>query len=60
MEEISIVKKRSRAWPIVVTILVLALILLAAFWFIGDSAQADLGWRDVIDQVGRRSISGIA
>jgi hypothetical protein len=60
MDEISIVKKRTRVWPIVLTILLLAIVVLAVLWFMGNSAQTDLGWHDVGDQIGRRGISGIA
>ena len=60
MDEISIVKKRTRVWPIVLTILLLAIVVLAILWFMGNTPQTDLGWREVIDEVGRRSTSGIA
>jgi hypothetical protein len=60
MDEISIVKKRTRVWPIVLTILLLAFVVLAILWFMGNTPQTDLGLREVIDEVGRRSISGIA
>ena len=60
MDEISIVKKRTRVWPIVLTILLLAIVVLAVLWFIGSSARTDLGWHEVTDLIGRRNISGIA
>jgi hypothetical protein len=60
MEEISIVKKRTRAWPIVLTILLLALVALAVLWFMGSSAETNLGWHEIIDEVRGRNISGTA
>ena len=40
MEQISIVRKRSRVVPVVVTLLIVALIILAALYFIGDAPAA--------------------
>ena len=43
MEQISIVKKRSRLWPMLFIILiVLALIVLGAMYFVGDAPPAAL------------------
>jgi hypothetical protein len=36
MEQISIVKKRSRVLPVVITLLIVALLILAALYVIGD------------------------
>ena len=35
MHEITIVKRRTRVWPIVLALLVLALIIVAALWLTG-------------------------
>lgn len=48
MEEISIVRRRSRLWPIVLAVLVLAAVVLAALWFIGSRPAADIGWHDPV------------
>jgi hypothetical protein len=58
MEEITIVKRRSRVWPILLTLLVLALIVLAALWVMGDR-PVDVSWDQLMD-LGRRSTSGTA
>ena len=42
MEQISIVKKRSRVWPMLFVLIVLALIVLAAMYFVGDAPPATL------------------
>ena len=44
MEEISIVRKRSRVWA-------------AALWFMGDQTRATINLNDVFE-LGRRSLSG--
>jgi hypothetical protein len=36
MEQLSIVRKRSRVWPIVIALIVVALLVGAALWFLGD------------------------
>jgi hypothetical protein len=59
MEEISIVKKRSRLWPIVLAILLLVVIVLAVLWLMGNQTTPDVGWNQVIE-LGRRNINGIA
>jgi len=38
MEEISIVKRRSRFLPVLLVVLLLAILVLAALWFFGDAA----------------------
>lgn len=35
MQEIAVVKRRSRLWPILLAVLVVAVVLLLAFWFLG-------------------------
>lgn len=58
MEEIAIVKKRTRLWPILLAILLLAVIVLAVMWLSGNQT-ADIGWNEIIE-FGRRNTSGIA
>lgn len=36
MEQISIVKRRSRFGPTLLMVILLALLVIAAFWFVGD------------------------
>lgn len=38
MEEISIVKRRSRFLPVLLMVILLAILVLAAVWFFGDVA----------------------
>jgi hypothetical protein len=59
MEEISIVRKRSRLWVVLIAIVLLAVIVLAVLWLMGNQGTTNIGWNDFID-VGRRSISGTA
>jgi hypothetical protein len=40
MEELTIVRKRTRVWPILLTLVVLALIAIAIFYAMGDRAAA--------------------
>jgi hypothetical protein len=58
MEEIAIVRKRSRVWMALLVILLLAVIVLAVLWLTGD-ARTDVGWNGIIE-FGRRSINGTA
>jgi hypothetical protein len=37
MEPIAIVRKRSRVWPMVITLIIIALIVAAAMFFLGDA-----------------------
>lgn len=55
MEEISIVKRRSRVWPILITLFLLALIVLAAVWMMGDR-PVDVSYDQPIEL--ERSASG--
>ena len=57
MEEIAIVRRRSRVWPIVLAILLLVVIALAAIWLTGNRPSSDIGWNEVIE-LGRRNFSG--
>jgi hypothetical protein len=59
MEEIAIVRKRSRVWTALLIILLLAAIVLAVLWFMGSEARTDIGWNGLIE-VGRESINGTA
>jgi len=43
MEQISIVKRRSRLLPILLIVILLAILALAVFWFWGDRAPANFG-----------------
>jgi hypothetical protein len=38
MEQISIVRRRSRLWPIVIAVIIIALVAAAALFFFGDAA----------------------
>jgi flagellar basal body-associated protein FliL len=38
MEPIAIVKKRSHIWLIMIALIIVALLVAAAFWFMGDNA----------------------
>ena len=38
MEQISIVRRRSRVWPIVIVLIIVALVVAAAMFFFGDSS----------------------
>jgi hypothetical protein len=58
MEEITIVKKRSRLWPTLLAILLLAVIVLAVLWLMGNQPTVD-AWNEVIE-LGRRNVSGTA
>jgi hypothetical protein len=58
MEEITIVKRRSRVWPILVTLFLVALIVLAALWMMGDR-PVNVSWDQLIE-LGRRSTDGTA
>jgi hypothetical protein len=58
MEEITIVKKRSRLGPILLVILLLVAIVIAALWLLGgQAAAAEISWYDGIDTA-RRNVSG--
>jgi hypothetical protein len=39
MEPIAIVRKRSRVWPLVITLIVIALVVAAAMFFLGDGVN---------------------
>ena len=58
MEEITIVRKRSRLWPILLAILLLVVIVLAVLWLMGNQSTVDV-WNQVIE-IGRRNASGTA
>ena len=60
MEEIAIVKKRSRLGPILLAILLLVVVVLAAIWLLaGNQPAADIGSIDIIDFI-RRDARGTA
>jgi hypothetical protein len=43
MEPIVIVKKRSRIWMIMLVLILAALLIAGALWFIGDTATTTVG-----------------
>jgi hypothetical protein len=59
MEEISIVRKRSRLGMVLLFILLLAVIVLAVLWLMGNQTTTNIGSNDVIE-FGRRVTSGTA
>jgi peptidoglycan/LPS O-acetylase OafA/YrhL len=58
MQEITIVRRRTRIWPILIALLVLALIVLAVLWLMGSQPVTDVSRNELIE-LGRRSTSGI-
>ena len=58
MEEITIVRRRTRIWPILIALVVLALIVLAVFWLMGTPPATDVGSNEFIE-LGRRSMNGL-
>jgi hypothetical protein len=58
MDEITVVRRRSRVWPIVIALIVVALIALAVLWMMGNQPVVDIGWNQVLE-LGRRSTRGI-
>ena len=60
MEEIAIVRKRSRLGPLLLAILLLAVIVLAAMWLLADNQPAaNISSADIIDFM-RRNARGTA
>jgi hypothetical protein len=59
MEEITIVRKRSRLWPVLLTILLLAVVIFVVLWLMGNERIANVVSNGIIE-FGRRSISGTA
>jgi hypothetical protein len=43
MEPLVIVKKRSRVWMIMLVLILAALLIVGALWFIGDAATTTVG-----------------
>ena len=58
MDEITVVRKRSRVWPIVILLLVLALAVVAVLWLMGNQPALDVGW-NLVTNPGGRSTNGI-
>jgi hypothetical protein len=60
MEEITVVRRRSRVWPLLITLLLVALIVVAALWLMG-SQPVDFGWNELneLTELERRSSIGI-
>lgn len=60
MEEISVVKKRSRLWPILLAILLVVAIVLIALWLMGsNTTTTDIGVNGLFE-LGGRSVHGTA
>jgi hypothetical protein len=57
MEEITVVRKRSRVWPVLITLLLLALIVLGVLWLMGSEPTMDVGWNELME-IGRSSTRG--
>ena len=60
MEEISIVKRRSRFLPVLLIVLLLAILALAALWFLGDRAPETLDFNTSFMGLERSIGSGTA
>lgn len=58
MEEITVVRKRTQIWPILLTLLLLTLIVLAVVWMMGSSSSVDISWNQ-LTHLGRSHIHGI-
>ena len=43
MEPIAIVKRRSRVWLLMIVLIVAAILIAAALWFMGDDAVTTVG-----------------
>ena len=43
MEQLPIVRRHVRIWPILLTLLVIAMLVAAAFYVIGDGTVTDVG-----------------
>lgn len=43
MQEITVVRRRSRVWPIVIALVVLALVAFAIWWFAGPRVADEFG-----------------
>jgi hypothetical protein len=59
MEEIAIVRKRTHIWTALLVVLLLAVIVLAVVWLMGNEARTDVGWNGLVE-FGRRSTDGTA
>jgi multidrug resistance efflux pump len=58
MNEISIVRRRSRFLPALLIVILLAILALAVFWFFGDRAPATFDFSSIMElerNVGPRS-----
>ena len=59
MDEITIVKKRTRIWPILLTLRIIAVLVLVVLYIIGARSMTTVGWNDIVEY-GRRSARGTA
>jgi len=59
MNEISIVRRRSRFLPVLLIVILLAILALAAFWFFGDRAPGTFEFGSMME-LESRMIGGSA
>jgi multidrug resistance efflux pump len=59
MNEISIVRRRSRFLPVLLIVILLAILALAAVWFFGDRASTTFDFSSLME-LERRMIGGSA
>lgn len=58
MEEITIVRRRSRLWPILFVLILLALAVLAALWLLGGPAPVDFGFNQFVELASKDGTAG--
>ena len=51
MEQLPIVRRRVRIWPILLTLIVIALLIAGAFYVLGDRSVAEVGALLPVDRV---------
>ena len=59
MEEISIVRRRSRLLPVLLIVILLAILVVAALWFFGDAAPETFNFSSLME-LERRLTGGTA
>jgi hypothetical protein len=52
MEEITIVKRRSRLWPLLLLLIVIALVVAAAIWFMNERQVDQFGVNNMMNEAG--------
>lgn len=60
MDEITIVRRRTQIWPVVLMLILLALFVLAALWMLGYLTPANFDFTRLLDDVERRISGGTA